>query len=285
MSELVSIIINCHNGQEYLKECLDSVLKQSYQNWEVVFWDNQSTDDSAKIFQSYRNTNFKYYLANEFTNLSRARNLAIEKSNGNLVAFLDVDDIWHVKKLEKQIELFKKKNSSLTFTNFYIFKNNLNKKKIYIKKIPNEDHLTNLLKNYYIGLLTIMFDKRKIDYNFNEKYHFIGDFDFVMKVASKKKIDFVDEPLAYNRLHMKNETKKKYVTSNLEILNWYKLCDINEIKNNINFSYVKSTALYNLTKATIYKKKRLIITKRYKKLTYFQIFKLSLHYLKVILKL
>ena len=51
MQPLITIIINCYNGEKYLKECIDSVIEQTYQNWEIIFWDNQSTDNSAKILQ------------------------------------------------------------------------------------------------------------------------------------------------------------------------------------------------------------------------------------------
>ena len=61
---LVSIIINCYNSDEYLSEALDSVFAQSFSNWEVIFWDNNSTDKSAKIARSYGNK-LKYYKSNQ----------------------------------------------------------------------------------------------------------------------------------------------------------------------------------------------------------------------------
>ena len=53
MINLISVIINCHNGEKFLNRCLDSVLKQTYQNWEIIFWDNCSNDDSARISKTY----------------------------------------------------------------------------------------------------------------------------------------------------------------------------------------------------------------------------------------
>jgi Glycosyltransferases involved in cell wall biogenesis len=58
MSELVSIIINCHNGEKFLQRCLQSVINQNYKNWEIIFWNNNSTDNSKKIFQSYNDERF-----------------------------------------------------------------------------------------------------------------------------------------------------------------------------------------------------------------------------------
>ena len=80
---LVSIIMNCFNGERYLKEAINSVLEQQYNNWELIFWDNQSTDSSAQIFLSYNDDRFKYYYAPLHTPLYEARNYAVEKSLRN----------------------------------------------------------------------------------------------------------------------------------------------------------------------------------------------------------
>ena len=74
---LVSVIINCFNGEMYLREALNSVIAQTYKNWEIIFWDNKSEDKSAEIFKSYVDKRFQYFYANEHTSLYKARNLAI----------------------------------------------------------------------------------------------------------------------------------------------------------------------------------------------------------------
>ena len=105
---LVSIIMNCHNGEAYLCESIKSVLSQTYKNWELIFWDNRSEDKSAEIFKSHKDKRFKYFYANERTTLYKARNLAIEKSKGNFISFLDTDDLWSKNKLELQMPYFNK---------------------------------------------------------------------------------------------------------------------------------------------------------------------------------
>ena len=92
---LVSVIMNCFNGEEYLREAVNSIIKQNYENWEIIFWDNQSTDKSAEIFKSYKDSRLKYYYAPSHSNiLYEARNYALKKPNGDFIAFLDVDDWW-----------------------------------------------------------------------------------------------------------------------------------------------------------------------------------------------
>ena len=91
---LVSIIMNCYNGEEFLQEALESVQAQTYKNWELIFWDNQSSDKSSTILKSFNEPRFRYYYAEEHRNLYDSRNLAIQVSKGDFIAFLDSDDSW-----------------------------------------------------------------------------------------------------------------------------------------------------------------------------------------------
>ena len=107
MKNLVSVIINCYNGEEFLSLAIDSVLAQTYENWELIFWDNQSTDSSKAIFESYNDRRLKYFFAPEHTDLGGARANAFKYLCGDFIAILDADDMWLPTKLEKQIKLFK----------------------------------------------------------------------------------------------------------------------------------------------------------------------------------
>ena len=101
---LVSIIMNCFNGEKYLIDSLKSVRDQNYKNWELIFWDNKSIDQSKYLFKKFKDKRFKYYYAKKFTNLYTARNLAIKKAKGEIITFLDVDDLWLPDKLLKQVK-------------------------------------------------------------------------------------------------------------------------------------------------------------------------------------
>jgi len=89
---LVSILMNCYNGEKFLREAIESVLAQTYNNWELIFWDNQSTDQSAEIFNSFGDKRLKYFYASKHTKLYEARNYAFEKaslvSRGVILNFL-----------------------------------------------------------------------------------------------------------------------------------------------------------------------------------------------------
>ena len=115
---LVSIIINCYNGETFLREAIDSVIAQTYENWELVFWDNQSTDSTREIVESYNNPKIKYFYAPDHTPLGEARNLAVEKANGEYINFLDADDVWSPNKLEEQVKLLVPGEVELVYTPF-----------------------------------------------------------------------------------------------------------------------------------------------------------------------
>ena len=102
-SPLVSIVMNCYNGEKFLREAINSIYDQTYQNWEIIFWDNASTDSSAEIALTY-NDKLKYNISKSNTSLGRARALAVGEASGEYLAFLDCDDLWHGKKLERQID-------------------------------------------------------------------------------------------------------------------------------------------------------------------------------------
>ena len=108
INPLVSIIMNCHNGEKYLSKSISSIFSQSYKNWELIFFDNNSNDNSKKIIKSYKDKRIKYFFSKKKINLYHARNLALKKTKGKYVSFLDVDDLWDKKKLKLQIDYLKK---------------------------------------------------------------------------------------------------------------------------------------------------------------------------------
>jgi len=110
---LVSVIMNCYNSAQYLHEAIESVLAQTYSHWEIIFWDNQSTDESVSIFKSYSDKRLHYFLAPEHTKLGKARNLAVKQARGEWIGFLDCDDVWLPEKLEKQITIILEEDTEL----------------------------------------------------------------------------------------------------------------------------------------------------------------------------
>jgi len=102
---LVSIIMNVRNGAAFMREALDSVMAQTFTDWELIVWDDCSTDDSSAIVAAYADPRVRYFLSPEETPLGQARNNAIRLATGKWLAFLDQDDLWTSTKLERQIAL------------------------------------------------------------------------------------------------------------------------------------------------------------------------------------
>lgn len=100
---LVSVLMNCYNGSSFVSEAIQSVINQKYKNWELIFWDNQSTDNTKNIVESFNDKRIKYFYAPNFTNLGEARIAAQEKLSGKYVAVLDADDVAHVERIDKQV--------------------------------------------------------------------------------------------------------------------------------------------------------------------------------------
>ena len=132
---LISVIVNCFNGEKYLKECINSIIKQTYKNWEVIFWDNLSKDKSKDIFKRFKDKRLKYYKSKTHTTLYKARNLALNKAKGSIITFLDTDDFWHKDKLLIQLRHFKLNKCEISYTNLNIYKNNTIVKKNYFGKL------------------------------------------------------------------------------------------------------------------------------------------------------
>jgi len=111
---LVSVIMNCFNGEAFLREAVESLLRQEYEHWELIFWDNQSDDTSATIIQSFDDERIRYFYAEEHTGLGKARSLALAKTTGEWVGFLDVDDLWFSNKLGRQMEAIDESHSNIS---------------------------------------------------------------------------------------------------------------------------------------------------------------------------
>lgn len=249
-NNLVSVIINCFNGEKYVHESINSLLNQTYTHWELIFWDNCSTDKTKIEFDKLSDPRLNYFLANKHTSQYEARNQALKNCNGEFIAFLDVDDWWNKSKLEKQLKLFEDKQVGFSCTNAWIINERKNKKRIAFKDIPNGKVLENLLQKNFVTMSTLMIRKNileLLDYNFNPRYEIIGDFDLVLRLAQITICKSLQEPLAYYRQHEQNLTHLKIETNIKELVDLHIYLKKNDnitktnnyllFKNNIIFSH------------------------------------------------
>ena len=206
-NKLVSIIVNCFNGEKYLLQTLESILSQNYKNFEVIFVDNCSTDSSAKIFKKINDNRFKYFKTKKKIKLYASRNFALKKCKGDFIAFLDSDDWWDRDFLNSRRKFFSSPNNyAFSFSNCNHFYENKKESKIfYKKKLPSGLILNNLLKYYFVKLSTIMIKKRIIkDYKFDPSYNIIGDYDLIVRISNKFKAMAFQDNLVTIRIHREN---------------------------------------------------------------------------------
>lgn len=232
--------MNCHNGEKFLQQSLSSIFQQNYKNWEIIFWDNSSTDNSKSILKKFNDERIKYFYSKKFNTLYKSRNLAISKAKGKYLCFLDVDDQWKHDKLIKQVSLIEKLNSKFIYSNYHITNKKKNKTFLRYKgKLPEGNITQNLLNNYFIGINTVMI-KRKIfkNYKFDNKYQIIGDFELFIKLSTKFKFNCIQKSLAIYNFHGENMSHKKLGLYISELNNWIKKNEKKLLKK-FNFTYIK----------------------------------------------
>lgn len=159
MDVSVSVITPVHNSERYLRECVNSVLAQTYQNWELILADDNSTDSSKKIIQEFAalDPRIKYIELSENSGAGLARNKALEMAKGRFISFLDSDDIWYPRKLSAQLDFMTKNDHKFTFTSYRKMNRDGKKTKTIVKAKKVVTYARALYKNP-IGCLTVIYD-------------------------------------------------------------------------------------------------------------------------------
>ncbi len=210
---LVSVIINCLNGERYLREAVDSVFAQTFQDWEIVFWDNASTDGSAGIAQSYGDR-VRYFKSDTTSSLGKARNLAITHARDEYVALLDCDDLWLPRKLEKQILLLRENPEvALCYSNSRFFNSQGELYDHFSQVKPKRGMVFQyLLEGNFIASGTMVFRREfldTLDYIFDEELTMVMDYDLTLRLAYRYPLDYVEDALSKWRRHEGSESSKK----------------------------------------------------------------------------
>jgi glycosyltransferase involved in cell wall biosynthesis len=202
---LVSVLMNCFNGAKYLREAIESVLVQTYPNWELIFWDNRSADASAEICRSFGDPRIKYFLAPQHTNLGEARALAYAQISGELVAVLDTDDLWEPEKLARQTPLFDDSSIGIAISDVRFFTDDGKSLRRFAGGAPPQGMVFDqLLDSYFVPVETVLLRRSAIDalaQAFDPELSHISDFDLVVRLARDWKLAYTDEVLAHWRVH------------------------------------------------------------------------------------
>ena len=245
---LVSIITPTFNHEKYIGTCIESVLNQTYQNWEMIIIDDGSTDKTGYEVARYNENRIRYVKQENLGiwKLSETYNKALNMSNGDLIAILEGDDAWPNFKLEEQVKIFEKNNIVLCWGR----KNTINDKNEIIafdfslenyRNMPQEEIIRNLIIGNFIQPCTVMIDKNallSIGGFLQDKNAPLVDYTTFLELSLKGRFYALDKVLGYWRLHKSQVTTKQKTELNnasMVSIEFYEKLEPS-LKNKINFN-------------------------------------------------
>lgn len=156
-NQKVSIVIPVYNAEKYITETVDSVLQQSYEDWELLLVEDGSADDTVKVISEFTDERIRIILLPSNQGAARARNTGIKEATGRYIAFLDADDLWLPEKLEHQLQFQKELQAGFTFSG-YEFGDETAHPTGKVVRVPKELTYRQALRNTTIFTSTVIFD-------------------------------------------------------------------------------------------------------------------------------
>lgn len=234
MNDLVSIIMPSYNTSQFIGQSIQSVLEQTYLNWELIIVDDCSTDNTEKVVSAFLNDNRIIFLTNERNSgAAVSRNRALREAKGKWVAFLDSDDLWEPEKLEKQIAFMEENDYHFSYTNYIEIdeKSRANGKRVSGPKCITKHGMYNYC---WPGCLTVMFDADAVGLIQIADIKKNNDYAMWLKVCKKADCYLLNETLARYRKRSGSISNHGY----MKLIKWhYKLYREAEKENPI-FSFV-----------------------------------------------
>ncbi|MDR1660775.1 MAG: glycosyltransferase [Desulfovibrio sp.] len=230
MPPAVSVIMNCYNGARHLRAALRSLLEQTYGDFELVFFDNASTDASPAVFREFAGLfsgRARYFRSSRTVPLGAARNCALSHVQGGHIAFLDCDDLWLPEKLDLQMPLFAANpNVGLVCTDTEIFDGGRVVKRLFSESRPTRGRVfAELMERQWISMSSAMLRREameslledsagktgeKASGYFDERLNVCEEADVFYRIAHDWELDHVDAPLTRWRVHGANTTFRKF---------------------------------------------------------------------------
>ncbi len=230
----VSVIIPYYNGQKFINEAVNSILKQTYKDFEIIVVDDGSEIKAKNVIKSlHGDSRIKIIEYKQNKGIPSARNTGIRHSKGKYIAFLDQDDIWLPNKLEQQIGILDKPSSKVDMVFGKISLGNYNNHSkqypqkdrlpLNINKLSSKDIIKALFLDNFIPIVTVVIRKKcieKIGVLDENLTRGSDDYEFCFRIAAKCRIHFLDNVLVIRRIHETNfSNTERFFIDNLYILN------------------------------------------------------------------
>ena len=220
MKDLVSIIMPSYNTAPYIRNTIQSVLEQTYQNWELIIVDDCSEDNTDDVVAAIKDDRIKYFHNDRHSGAAVSRNRALREAKGRWMAFLDSDDLWMPEKLEKQISFMESNGYSFSYTKYQELDVDGNSTGVIITG-PKKVTGTGMFNYCWPGCLTVMSDRNVIGLIQIEDIKKNNDYAMWLKVCRKADCYLLEENLGKYR---KGRTGSVSTCSTKTMIGWhYKL--------------------------------------------------------------
>lgn len=197
---LVSIIMPNYNGEKFLRETIDSVLAQTYQNWEILLVDDCSTDSSLEIAQSFGDGRIRIFQNEQNGGAAVSRNYALREAKGKWIAFLDSDDLWRPEKLERQLKFMAENNYHFSYTEYSHMDEQSQPLGVRVTG-PRKISKFKMFCYDYMGCLTVMYDAETVGLiQVEPSLKSRNDYAMWLKVCKRCKCYLLREDLAEYRI-------------------------------------------------------------------------------------
>jgi len=218
----VSVVVPCYNGEAFLEECLRSILQQSFSDLEIVVVDDDSSDSSRDVARSVSNEDDRVRLVVHETNrgIAAARNTGIRTSRGELIGFLDQDDLWLSDKLEKQVRIMRDATEHLGMVFCDVLMVDMEGRRLgmyadeFLPRGLNDMSREQVLRSYFlhnfIPLISTLMRRSSLDAVGHLDESITGgtdDFELCLRLVGSFDVRYLDEALAVHRVHAANYSR------------------------------------------------------------------------------
>jgi hypothetical protein len=250
--DLVSIITPSYNSSSFIAQTIESILSQTYVNWELLITDDCSTDNTRDIVEYYqrKDSRIKFFQLKQNAGAAVARNHSIRMARGRYIAFCDSDDRWYPKKLEKQLAFMKEKEAVLSYTSYMTCDEHNTIMGIVV--CEHSIDYSSLKRDDGIGCLTVIYDALAFGKIYLPDLRKRQDWGLWLKIMKKCKVAYgMKEPLAIYRVHRNSISHNKFSLINYNVAIYQQVLGYSLFKAYLAFifSYVPS---YFLKKLRLY---------------------------------
>lgn len=251
MEGLVSVIVPVYNAEHTVRETINSVISQTYLNWELIIINDGSIDNSANVISSFTDIRIKY-LAQDNRGVAHARNTGIRIARGEYIAFLDSDDLWESSKLEKCVNYLNIGEFDFVYSKVKMFNDDISNAYSYeyVEPIKESNEYYRLLIFDYIPTLSVVLKKSVLDKigNFDINLNGTEDWDLWIRIVEKYQIKFISDELAFYRVSENGLSKNR----NLHLKEEYKVIQKHVLGNNQLPKRIRNLSLWVWNKKMFY---------------------------------